>query len=139
MCHYNETTFIYETPMTHTLIQQWNEEHKKPDVPELRSGLIVEVHEQIHDGKRTRTQIFKGLIIHHKGGKSLNTNITVRKMTGDVAIEKTFSVHSPKITKIVVKQAFKVRRNYLSFLRGLTGKAARLKEVPITKVTSKTK
>ena len=100
----------------------------KKDVPAIRSGNTVRVHVKIKEGDKSRIQVFEGLVIAKQGG-GINESIIVRKISNGVGVERTFPLHSPIIDKIEVIRVGKVRRNKLTYLRGLSGKAARIKEV----------
>ncbi len=104
------------------------QEQIKSDLPELRPGDTVAVHVKVVEGTRERIQVFEGLVIKIKGG-GLRETFTVRRVAYGVGVERTFPLHSPRIDKIVVKRHGKVRRAKLYYLRNLTGKAARIKEV----------
>ncbi len=104
------------------------QEQMKSDVPALRPGDTVAVHVKVVEGTRERIQVFEGLVIKIKGG-GIRETFTVRRVAYGVGVERTFPVHSPRIDKIVVKRHGKVRRAKLYYLRNLTGKAARIKEV----------
>lgn len=112
-----------------SLIQQIQADFMKKDLPELRTGMEVEVHQIIKDGDKSRIQKFKGLIIKHAGKSEMEKTITVRRKIGAFGVEKIFSIHSTTIEKIEVLRKFKVRRKSIKFIRDLTGKAARLKEI----------
>ncbi|MCH8518541.1 50S ribosomal protein L19 [Candidatus Gracilibacteria bacterium] len=101
--------------------------------PEFRTGMEVEVHQIIKEGNKERIQRFKGIIIQVSGKSELEKTITVRRKVGAFGVEKIFAVHAPSIEKIEVLRQFKVRRKSIKFIRDLTGKAARLKEVGIKK------
>lgn len=103
-------------------------EQLKPDVPALRPGDTVQVHVKVVEGSRERIQVFEGIVIKIKGG-GVRETFTVRRVAYGVGVERTFPLHSPRIDKIVVKRHGKVRRAKLYYLRSLTGKAARIKEV----------
>ncbi len=97
--------------------------------PELAPGFTVRVHETIKEGEKERTQIFEGLIIGvHRGHSPTDVTFTVRKIASGVGVERIFALHSPAIEKIDVKKVAKVRRAKLSFLRGRSGKSARMSE-----------
>lgn len=100
----------------------------RKDVPAVRSGNTVRVHVKIKEGDKSRIQVFEGLVIAKQGG-GINESIIVRKISNGVGVERTFPLHSPIIDKIEVIRVGKVRRNKLTYLRGLSGKAARIKEV----------
>ena len=96
--------------------------------PELQPGDAVRVHVRIVEGNRERIQVVHGTVIRiRKGG--VDRNFTVRRIASHgIGVERTFLLHSPRIEKIEVVRHSKVRRAKLYFLRGRTGKAARLKE-----------
>ncbi len=96
--------------------------------PDFNSGDTVRVHAKVVEGNRERIQVFEGVVIR-KRNKGLASNFTVRKIAaGQVGVERTFPLHSPRVDKIEVVRRGKVRRKNLYYLRGLTGKAARIKE-----------
>ena len=102
------------------------------DIPEIRSGDTVRLQVRVVEGNRERLQPFEGVVMRLRGG-GVNRNFTVRRITHGVGVERTFLLHSPRIEKIEVLRHARVRRKQLYYLRGLTGKAARLKEVrPMT-------
>lgn len=97
--------------------------------PELAPGYTVRVYEKIKEGEKERVQIFEGLIIGmHRGHSPTDTTFTVRRVASGVGVEKIFPLHSPLLSKIEVKKVAKVRRAKLNFLRGRSGKSARLSE-----------
>ena len=95
---------------------------------DLRTGYTVRVHQKIIEGKKERIQVFEGLIINIKGNYGPNQSIRVRKITGGVGVERVFPLSSPRIEKIEIVKKAKVRRASLNYMRGRTGKRARLKE-----------
>ena len=99
----------------------------KPNLPDFGSGDTVRVHAKVVEGTRERIQVFEGVVIRHRN-KGLASNFTVRKMASGVGVERTFPINSPRIEKVEVIRRGKVRRKNLYYLRGLTGKAARIKE-----------
>lgn len=101
----------------------------KSGVPDVKTGMEVEIHQSFKEGEKTRVQKFKGLVIHTRGASPLDKSIVVRKDVDGIGVEKIFSLHSSTITNIVVLRSFKVRRKNIAFIRALRGKAARLKEV----------
>ena len=109
------------------VIDQIEKEQQKEELPELRPGDTVKVHAKVVEGTRERIQVFEGLVIRVTGG-GLRTNVTVRRVTDGVGVERTFLVHSPRIDKIEVLRHGQVRQARLYYLRGLVGKAARIKE-----------
>jgi len=97
--------------------------------PEIKTGMEVEVSQLIKEGNKERIQKFKGLVIKTAGKSALEKTMTVRRKIGAFGVEKIFAIHSPTIKEIKVLRQFKVRRKSIKFIRELTGKAARLKEV----------
>lgn len=97
--------------------------------PEIKTGMEVEVHQKITEWNKERIQKFKGLVIKTAGKTPLEKTITVRRKVWAFGIEKIFPIHSPSVVQIDVIRQFKVRRKSIKFIRNLTGKAARLKEV----------
>ncbi|MFA5260546.1 MAG: 50S ribosomal protein L19 [Candidatus Omnitrophota bacterium] len=96
-------------------------------VPELRAGDVVRVHQKIKEGKKERVQVFEGVVLRVKGG-GLRQSFLVRKISFGIGVEKNFLIHSPNIVKIEIRKRAKVRQAYLTYLRKLTGKGARLKD-----------
>lgn len=100
----------------------------RPGIPEIKSGDTVRLQVKVVEGNRERPQPFEGVVIRLRGG-GVNRNFTVRRITNGVGVERTFLINSPRIEKIEVLRHARVRRKQLYYLRGLTGKAARLKEI----------
>lgn len=115
--------------MSFAAIQKVNDEQKKHDVVDARSGDTVRVHQNIREGSKQRIQVFEGVVIRTDSKKSHTSRITVRKVASGIGVEKSFLLHSPLVEKIEVVRRAKVRRNYLSYLRQRSGKSARLKSV----------
>ncbi len=109
------------------IIKAIEAEYKKENVDKFSIGDTVDVHVKIKEGNRERIQIFTGTVIKCQNS-GLNKTFTVRKISNGVGVEKTFPVNSPKIAKIEVKRAGKVRRAKLYYLRDRVGKAAKTKE-----------
>jgi len=103
------------------------QEQLKKDLPEIRPGYTVIVYQKIKEGDKERIQAFEGLVIAAKHGSGINATITVRKISGGIAIERIFPLHSPGIQKIEVVKKSKVRRAKLYYLRGKFGKQAKMK------------
>ncbi|MCF7906143.1 50S ribosomal protein L19 [Candidatus Gracilibacteria bacterium] len=112
------------------LLQQFTEKFCKTSVPDIRPGYQVRVHQKIQEGNKTRVQVFQGMVIATSSGHGVNDTFTVRKVSEGIGVEKVFPIHSPLIVKIDVQRAHKTRRSKLNFLRDLSGKALRLKEIP---------
>lgn len=110
------------------VIRSLEAEYLKENVPAFGPGDTVRVHVKVVEGDRERIQPFEGVVIRRRSG-SINENFTVRRIASHgVGVERTFPIHSPRIDKIDVLRHGKVRRAKLYYLRGLTGKAARIKE-----------
>ncbi|RMG43367.1 MAG: 50S ribosomal protein L19 [Candidatus Dadabacteria bacterium] len=102
-------------------------DYLRKDIPEFRTGDTVRVHAKIVEGNKERIQVFEGVVIkRHKGNKP-NATFTVRKISYNIGVERTFFLHSPRIDKIEVVTRGRVRRARLFYLRPLRGKAARIK------------
>lgn len=99
----------------------------RSDIPEFRVGDSVKVHVNIIEGNRSRVQVFQGIVIR-RSGESVRETFTVRKISFQVGVERTFPVHSPVIEKIEVVTRGDVRRAKLYFLRDLRGKKAKIAE-----------
>lgn len=97
------------------------------EMPKFGAGDTVSVHYKIKEGNKERIQIFKGVVIQIKG-EGINKRFTVRKMSGNVGVERIFPFNSPFIDKVELNRAGKVRRARIYYLRSLTGKKARIKE-----------
>jgi large subunit ribosomal protein L19 len=112
--------------MTVSVLKSVSDAQKKPEVVDVRSGDTVRVYQQIKEGNKTRIQMFEGVVIRTDRKNSLDSRITVRKITSGVGVEKSYLLHSPLVEKVEVIKRGKVRRNYLTFLRERHGKSARL-------------
>ena len=102
-------------------------EQMRTDIPEFREGDTVRVHARIQEGDKERIQVFEGVVIRKRKGKT-GATFTVRKVSYGIGVERIFPLHSPLIDKIEVVTRGKVRRSRLYYLRSLRGKAARIKE-----------
>jgi len=109
------------------IIAQLEAEQLNKDIPAFSSGDTVIVQVKVKEGDRERLQAFEGVVIA-KRNRGLNSAFTVRKISNGEGVERVFQTHSPMISAIEVKRQGKVRRAKLYYLRGLTGKAARIKE-----------
>ncbi len=114
--------------MNLNLVNEVTKSQLKKDIPAFRSGSTVRVHVRIVEGEKSRVQVFEGVVIERAGGGIAET-FTVRKISSGVGVERKFPLHSPIIEKIEVVRHGKVRRNKLTYLRGRSGKSARLKEI----------
>ncbi|MBM3783240.1 MAG: 50S ribosomal protein L19 [Acidobacteria bacterium] len=99
----------------------------RTDIPALRIGDTLKVHVKIKEGDKERIQIFEGTLIARKN-KGVSETITVRKMSFGTGVERIFPLHAPVVDHIDVVRSGRVRQSKLYYLRGLRGKAARLKE-----------
>lgn len=99
----------------------------RTDIPDFRPGDSVKVHVRVIEGNRSRIQVFAGAVIA-RTGSGIGEAFTVRKVSFGTGVERTFPLHSPIIEKIEVERRGDVRRAKLYYLRGLRGKAAKIKE-----------
>ncbi|MCH5153736.1 MAG: 50S ribosomal protein L19 [Clostridiales bacterium] len=109
------------------IIAEIEKEYMKENVPQFNVGDTVRVSVKVKEGNRERIQAFEGIVIAKKNG-SVRESFTVRRVSFGVGIERTFPLHSPRITDIVVIKHGRVRRAKLYYLRNLSGKAAKIKE-----------
>jgi large subunit ribosomal protein L19 len=112
-----------------SVIDKINQQQKKKAVVDVRSGDTVRVHQKIREGNKERVQIFQGLVIRTDKKGSHTSRITVRRISSGVGVEKSFLLHSPLTVQVEITKRSRVRRNYLSYMRERTGKAARLSAV----------
>jgi large subunit ribosomal protein L19 len=110
-----------------------SDKQKKKAVVDVRPGDTVRAHQKIREGGKERIQVFEGLVIRVSRKNSLTSSFTVRRIASGVGVEKSFLIHSPNILKVEVVRRSKVRRNYLTYMRELTGKSARLSGVEFDK------
>jgi large subunit ribosomal protein L19 len=111
-----------------TALEKLEQEQMRTDVPKFQSGDTVRVHVKIKEGDKERIQVFEGVVLGQRRARNHST-FRVRKVSFGQGVERIFPVHSPAIDKIEVMRSGRVRRAKLYYLRGLKGKAARLKEV----------
>lgn len=109
------------------IISVLEQEQLRQDIPAFRPGDTVKVHVKVVEGNRERVQVFEGVVIGRQNG-GVRETFTVRRISYGVGVERTFLVHSPRLAKIEVVRHGVVRRAKLHYLRGLTGKAARIRE-----------
>ena len=114
--------------MNLNLVNEITADQLRTDMPELRAGQTVRVDVRIKEGDKSRIQAFEGVVIKTQG-KGIGATYTVRKMSSGIGVERTFPVNSPIVDKVTVLRHGKVRRAKLYYLRGLSGKAARIKEI----------
>jgi large subunit ribosomal protein L19 len=99
-----------------------------PQIPDFGPGDTVRVNFRIREGERERVQAFQGVVIRLQNGSGPGANFTVRRITAGIGIERIFPLHSPLIDSLEVTRRGSVRRAKLYYLRGLQGRAARIKE-----------
>jgi large subunit ribosomal protein L19 len=109
-----------------SVLKDVSDSYKKPAVVDVKSGDTVRVHQKIKEGSKERVQVFEGMVIRTSNRNSHTSSIVVRRIAGGIGVEKSYLLHSPLVTKIEVMKRGKVRRNYLTYMRDLRGKAARL-------------
>ena len=117
-----------ELKTMHKIIEEITKEQLRSDLPTFRPGDTVRVHVKVVEGTRERIQVYEGVVIKRRGG-GISETFTVRKISYGVGVERTFPVHTPKIAKLEVTRRGKVRRAKLYYLRNLSGKKARIKEI----------
>lgn len=99
----------------------------RDDLPEFKAGDTVNVHYRVREGDKERIQQYQGIVINERGDGS-NKTFIVRKMSGNIGVERIFPLYSPFIAKIEVKKRGRIRRSKLFYLRDRRGKAARIRE-----------
>ncbi|MFZ9704291.1 MAG: 50S ribosomal protein L19 [Bacilli bacterium] len=114
--------------MNQKLVDQITAEQLKKDVPSFKSGDTVKVMVRIIESGKERLQAFEGVVVARKGS-GINESFTVRKMSSGIGVHRIFPIHAPTVASIEVLKKGKVRRNKLTYLTKLSGKAARIKEI----------
>ena len=109
------------------LIQAFTNEQLKTEVPVVRIGDTVRIHNRIKEGNRERIQMCEGTVIEKHGG-GISETFTVRRVSYGCGVEKTFPIHSPNVEKVEIIRSGKVRRAKLYYLRDRVGKASKVKE-----------
>ena len=109
------------------VVEMLDMEQMRGDIPGFKPGDTVKVHARIKEGEKERIQVFQGVVIRKRKGMT-GATFTVRKVSYGIGVERIFPLHSPNIDKVEVVSRGKVRRSRLYYLRGLRGKAARIKE-----------
>lgn len=113
--------------MSHPLLKKFAETHRRGELPELRPGDTVRVHVKIREADKERLQAFEGTLIA-RNNTGLGESITVRKISFGHGVERIFPLNAPVVDRIEVVRTGRVRRAKLYYLRGLKGRAARLRE-----------
>lgn len=111
-----------------TVLEQYQKEGLKSNVPEFKIGDTVKVFYKVIEGDKERIQAYEGTVIARRN-KGISETFTVRRLSYGIGVERTFHLHSPRIDKIEVVRSGKVRRAKLYYLRGRKGRSAKLKEV----------
>ncbi len=114
--------------MSQQILDELAQRQMKQNIPEFRVGDTVRVGVKVVEGNRERIQEFEGVVIRRRSG-GINENFTVRRIASHgIGVERTFLLHAPRLDSIKVVRRGKVRRAKLYYLRGRSGKAARIKE-----------
>jgi len=114
--------------MKERLIELVEQSQLRTDIPQFKAGDTIVVHYKVKEGDKERVQLFEGVVIRVSGAGT-GKAFTVRKIAAGVGVERIIPVNSPMIEKIEVKRIGRVRRAKLYYLRGLSGKQARIKEI----------
>jgi len=122
-----------------TKLEIFNQKQIKENLPDIRPGDTIQVHQKIKEKDKERIQTFEGLVIARKHGKGINSTITVRKVISGIGVERIFPIHSPTIEKIEIVKRGKVRRAKLYYLRTAKGRKAKLKRKEFAEVIVKEK
>ena len=123
--------------MTNKILEAIEADYLKKDMPQFTVGDTVDVHTRILEGEKERIQIFSGTVIMKKG-RGMNEMFTVRRIVNNEGVERIFPINSPFISKVAVKRGGDTRRAKLFYLRGVTGKSARIKEKRVRVVVPET-
>ncbi len=114
--------------MKEKLIELVEKSYIREDIPSFKAGDTIAVHYKVKEGNKERVQLFEGVVIRVNGG-GVSKTFTVRKISAGVGVERIIPINSPNIDKIEVLKVGRVRRSKLYYLRGLSAKKARIKEV----------
>lgn len=109
------------------ILESVGAEHQKSDLPEMNAGDTVRAHVKVREGGKERIQVFEGTVIAVRNG-GIAENVTIRKVSGGIGVERCFPIHSPNVDKFEVTRRGRVRRAKLYYLRDKVGKAARIRE-----------
>ena len=112
--------------MNNNLVNEITARQLRHDIPEFSSGDTIRVYVRIIENKKERNQAFEGVVIQRRGS-GVSATFTVRKISSGIGVERTVPVNSPAISRIEVVKRGKVRRNKITYMRKLSGKAARIK------------
>ena len=114
--------------MNLSLVDKITKSQLRNDIPDFRAGDTVKVNVRIREGEKSRIQVFEGVCVDRSNG-GIGASFTVRKISSGIGVQRTFPLHSPIIEKIDVVRYGKVRRAKLGYLKGLSAKNARIKEI----------
>ena len=114
--------------MNLSLVDKITKEQIRNDIPAFNAGDTVKVFVRIREGEKSRIQLFEGVVVAKKNGR-IGETFTVRKISNGVGVQRTFPVNSPIIDHIEVSRRGKVRRAKLGYLKGLSAKKSRIKEI----------
>jgi len=107
------------------LIQKVSAKYEKKNVPVLRSGDVVRVHQKVREGNKERIQVFEGIVIRVRGGRGMDGTFTVRRVSGGIGIERTFPLHLASISKVEKTKRIQIRQSRPYYLRTLTSRQIR--------------
>ena len=113
--------------MNNNLVNEITARQLRQDIPDFSSGDTIKVYVRIIENKKERNQVFEGVVMQRRGS-GVSATFTVRKISAGIGVERTFPVNAPSIAKIEVVKHGNVRRNKITYMRKLSGKAARIKE-----------
>ena len=114
--------------MNLSLVDKITKSQLRNDIPDFKAGDTVKVNVRIREGEKSRIQVFEGVCVDRSNG-GIGASFTVRKISSGIGVQRTFPLHSPIIEKIEVVRYGKVRRAKLGYLKGLSAKNARIKEI----------
>ena len=114
--------------MNNNIVDEITARQLRHDIPSFSSGDTIKVYVRIIENKKERNQAFEGVVMSRRGG-GVSETFTVRKISSGIGVERTFPLNSPSISKIEVVKRGKVRRNKITYMRKLSGKAARIKTI----------
>ncbi len=117
-------------------IKIFDKKDLRTDMPELKSGMKARIWQKIKEADKERLQAFEGVVIAVKHGRGKTGTFTVRKISSGIGVERIFPLHTPTIEKIEVLSQAKVRRAKLYYLKGLTGKKAKMKQVELAEAVA---
>src|SRR5690606_31784810 len=109
------------------ILESIGSEYMRDDIPVMNPGDTVRAHVKVREAGKERIQVFEGVVIAVRNG-GIAKNVTLRKVSGGIGVERTLPVHSPIVAKFEVTRRGRVRRAKLYYLRDKVGKAARIKE-----------